>query len=211
MKIRTGFVSNSSSSSFVCCICGRKEVGYDGTYEIDVFTCENHEHGMCCECKDASFQDKCLSMQEKREWLIELKRFDILCEYGTDDEECNIDEIIKNNKEEEMIIELNKLNELTDEQICGIFNADFYENMCPVCMMIEYDQSDLKQYLKKKTGYTEEEAFAEVKKLNKRRRKLYTSEYIMYACLKNNLNMDDIKLEIRNQFPIYNNFLKYLK
>lgn len=29
MKIRSGFVSNSSSSSFVCCVCGESEGGYD--------------------------------------------------------------------------------------------------------------------------------------------------------------------------------------
>ena len=33
MKIRSGFVSNSSSSSFVCCICGRSEGGYDMSLE----------------------------------------------------------------------------------------------------------------------------------------------------------------------------------
>ena len=29
MKIRSGFVSNSSSSSFICCVCGKSEGGYD--------------------------------------------------------------------------------------------------------------------------------------------------------------------------------------
>ena len=29
MKIRNGFVSNSSSSSFVCAVCGREESGMD--------------------------------------------------------------------------------------------------------------------------------------------------------------------------------------
>lgn len=33
MKIRSGFVSNSSSSSFVCCICGESEGGYDMSLE----------------------------------------------------------------------------------------------------------------------------------------------------------------------------------
>ena len=47
MKIRTGFVSNSSSSSFLCDACGEADVGYDGQYEnIDVIHCEL-EHEFC--------------------------------------------------------------------------------------------------------------------------------------------------------------------
>ena len=49
MKVRNGFVSNSSSSSFVCVICGEAEGGYD--IELDdvyMYECENghdfHEH-----------------------------------------------------------------------------------------------------------------------------------------------------------------------
>jgi hypothetical protein len=33
MKIRSGFVSNSSSSSFICQVCGRKETGFDACIE----------------------------------------------------------------------------------------------------------------------------------------------------------------------------------
>ena len=47
MKIRKGFVSNSSSSSYICDICGRQEeVGYDPA-SIDMFECE--EYHMVCE------------------------------------------------------------------------------------------------------------------------------------------------------------------
>ena len=41
MKVRVGYVSNSSSSSFVCNVCGRLESGYDCSpsdfemYELD--------------------------------------------------------------------------------------------------------------------------------------------------------------------------------
>jgi len=42
MKIRTGFVSNSSSSSFVCEFCGREESGWDmTTSEAGMCECEN--------------------------------------------------------------------------------------------------------------------------------------------------------------------------
>ena len=49
MKIRNGFVSNSSSSSFVCDICGETYTGYDACPDdFECTTCEN-EHFICNE------------------------------------------------------------------------------------------------------------------------------------------------------------------
>jgi hypothetical protein len=45
MKIRQGFVSNSSSSSFTCCVCGEEESGWDLEYD----TCERG-HDLCGDC-----------------------------------------------------------------------------------------------------------------------------------------------------------------
>lgn len=47
MKIRTGFVSNSSSSSFICDFCGREDSGMDYCLEdAEMFECENG-HTFC--------------------------------------------------------------------------------------------------------------------------------------------------------------------
>jgi len=47
MKIRKGFVSNSSSTSFVCDVCAESVGGWDmGLEEADMFTCEN-SHTFC--------------------------------------------------------------------------------------------------------------------------------------------------------------------
>ena len=47
MKIRKGFVSNSSSSSFVCDICGTSEGGYDANArDVGMINCENG-HTFC--------------------------------------------------------------------------------------------------------------------------------------------------------------------
>jgi hypothetical protein len=47
MKIRNGFVSNSSSSSFICEICGHTEIGYDDSAsDLGFAVCVN-EHIFC--------------------------------------------------------------------------------------------------------------------------------------------------------------------
>lgn len=49
MKIRSGFVSNSSSSSFICDVCGRDEAGFDCSLsDFDMCSCEN-DHIFCIE------------------------------------------------------------------------------------------------------------------------------------------------------------------
>ncbi len=39
MKVRKGFVSNSSSSSYICDACNESEVSYEGLAEIEMFQC----------------------------------------------------------------------------------------------------------------------------------------------------------------------------
>jgi len=47
MKIRLGFVSNSSSSSFICNVCGEEYSEYEGCLEdAEMFECVN-EHTIC--------------------------------------------------------------------------------------------------------------------------------------------------------------------
>ena len=42
MKIRNGFVSNSSTSSFICNICGEVEAGMDlSLSDVEMECCEN--------------------------------------------------------------------------------------------------------------------------------------------------------------------------
>ena len=48
MKIRSGFVSNSSSSSFTCCICGDTDGGYDVSLK-DAKMLECEEGHIFCE------------------------------------------------------------------------------------------------------------------------------------------------------------------
>ena len=47
MKIRKGFVSNSSSSSFVCDVCGEQASGWDMSYDEAEMVCCKNGHEFC--------------------------------------------------------------------------------------------------------------------------------------------------------------------
>lgn len=49
MKVRSGFVSNSSSSSFVCSVCNNSYEGWDGMYDTAHYYCRNR-HEICGHC-----------------------------------------------------------------------------------------------------------------------------------------------------------------
>lgn len=50
MKVRKGFVSNSSSSSFICEVCENVESGYDASpSDVGMCECENG-HTLCQSC-----------------------------------------------------------------------------------------------------------------------------------------------------------------
>lgn len=153
MKQRSGFVSNSSSSSFVCCICDRSETGMDiSLTDIDMMCCVNG-HNVCS------------------------------------------DEMIEEVPSEENLEH----------------NYEIAEKYCPVCQFIESSNDDIAAYLLKETKIPRDEAFVEVKKVVRRRKKLYNSEYVMYACQKANIDGNSILPTIKEKFKTYSEFKKYIK
>ena len=195
MKFRKDFVTNSSSSSFVCEICGRTESGYDMiASDAEMYECVNG-HTFCMDealplDREDFFKyiDKLFKANEKYLDEKEMKR--LKHEY----EGCKHD---------------------TDEDLIDFANhsLDMYEVpecMCPICQFIEYSQDDMARYLRKKYEISREEVFEEVKKFNKRRKKLYDSEYVTYVCKKFNLNPVEINAGWKEEFGTYANFQKYL-
>jgi AraC-like DNA-binding protein len=85
------------------------------------------------------------------------------------------------------------------------------ECVCPICQFIEYSEYDLSAYLLKEYGVSRDEVFVEVKKLNKRRRKLYENEYITYVCKKFDLNPTEIVAAWKEKFGTYNKFREWLE
>lgn len=186
MKFRLDFVTNSSSSSFVCEICGRTESGFDMTpREAEMYECVNG-HTFCME--------EALHIN-KEELIHEIEKW------------------IDNSLTDE---ELNKLNECEDDADLMDFSYhefDMYEVpecICPICQFIEYSQEDMAKYLLKKYGISRDKVFEEVKKFNKRRKKLYDSEYVTYVCKEYDLNPVEIVAGWKEEFGTYANFDKYL-
>ena len=158
MKIRNGFVSNSSSTSFSCEICGRSESGWDAIpRDLGFVECPNG-HVIC---EDDMLDDT--EIGDRKE-----------------DEEGNYKEY--------------------DIEECG----------CPICNFVVLSNRDTARYLLKKFGHTREVVFESVKALNKRRKKLYDSEYVMYVCTKEGLNPQQILDEIKGQFKTYQEYQKSL-
>lgn len=195
MKFRKDFVTNSSSSSYVCEICGRTESGWDICLsECEMMECVNG-HVFCChEALEMPNKQELIKMILENEWNKERWNRDIR-DY-------------KDYSEEELMV---MDQDILFENFCS--ESGYYdvpECMCPICQFIEYSEYDLSAYLLKEYGISREEVFTEVKKLNKRRRKLYENEYITYVCQKFNLNPTAIVANWKEKFTSYREFKQWL-
>lgn len=145
MKIRNGFVSNSSSSSFTCDVCGTTESGMDaGLRDFDMSECiMGHTF---CNCHT----DRRLTASEMREGLIDGEKSKTYLK--PEDIQSNVDKLVA----------------MTDSEIEVEFdeNDDCYEVfpcMCPLCMMDDITENDALQYLLTKNGLTVKDVLGEVK------------------------------------------------
>ena len=196
MKIRFDFVTNSSSSSYVCEICGRSESGWDiGLGDCEMMECVNG-HVFCC--------DEALERPTKKEMI----KIILENEYNKDRWDSKLG-IYRDFTEEEL--QEMDANILFDEWVTEGSYYGVPECMCPICQFIEYSEYDLSKYLSKEYGVSREEVFAEVKQFNKRRKKLYENEYITYVCKKFNLNPTEIVAGWKEEFGTYSEFAKWLR
>lgn len=198
MKFRLDYVTNSSSSSYVCEICGRSECGMDiGLSDCEMYECING-HVFCC--------DESLEMPSK----VEMIKYILENEYNVKSTYS-----WRDGRRYSTTISEEELEDMDDDTLfCDYYNPEGHygvpESMCPICQFIEYSEYDLSAYLLKEYGVSRDEAFVEVKKFNKRRKKLYENEYITYVCKKFDLNPTEIVAGWKERFGTYNKFYHWL-
>ena len=151
MKVRNGFVSNSSSSSFICDVSGEVASGWDMCIEeADMYKCENghtflREYAVEFDYKEVYLQ--------KMENIIE---YHIKYEYDDIEDIKKVIDEIENNPDYDDYENLNGDFDLE-------MDYDYPSEGCPICQMKYIKIDDMLKYLLKKNNLTEEELKKEMK------------------------------------------------
>lgn len=168
MKYRKGFVTNSSSSSYICEICGEVEAGYDmGITEAGMVECENG-HTFCeSHLIKPTNKEKFMYLNKKSPKSKTLIRQN-LSESVLDN---LLKEVIPLEDDDERNLDIESLDDLTFDPYC--YPALF----CPICNLKELPNDYKLRYLLKKLSKTNKMVMDDI-----------TQEFDSYEDLINYLN-----------------------
>lgn len=162
MKIRTDFVTNSSSSSFVCEYCNNVEAGYDMSLEdANMVRCENG-HEMC-----EYHVDESMDFNANKEMLI--KQIKESLEYYSKRQNDDDSYVMRRMVEETSNLDF--VTNLTEEQYEEWENEEKFDDLleyndlkstvpaalCPLCNHKHVKQEEIVEYCVEKMGITKKE------------------------------------------------------
>ena len=146
MKIREGFVSNSSSSSFTCCISGRNISGYD--------MCMSEAEMVECEKGHMMYEDYMYDYLKK----IVKEGIKVVRSLFDEDTVKDFNDIINGRGQDE----------LTDDEIYDAImqvrnmRCEFPSGFCPVCQLENVIEEYILRYLLKRMGRTKSNLSEEI-------------------------------------------------
>ena len=192
MKKRYGFVSNSSSSIFVCDVTGDEQSGWDlGLSDLDWYECVGG-HIIGVDLKKSPYD---LSKEEVLNYVDFSDKY--MQEYKIDIEKMTDEEWEENGYD------------FISDYLEIRYNLP--EELCPICSMKVLGYQDYVQYLTKFSGISKDEVFKVVKEKKKRRRKLYDSEYIDFVTAKKpEFHRMTIESTLKEKFKSYDEFHSFL-
>ena len=127
MKVRNGFVSNSSTSSFVCDICGEKYEGWDASPsdpDFECSVCEN-EHIMCNSHLEGVEIESLMAKDEERHIP---SKYCPICNFQTYAEGEMVTYLEKTRKvsKDEVFVKVKAINKRRKK----LYNAEYITDVC---------------------------------------------------------------------------------
>ena len=165
MKIRNGFVSNSSSSSFICDICQEDYSGYDVDYsECEICECENG-HSMCWQHL-TNENRKILNEFDELDWMKLSPEVAAGILWSIGQYTIKQDHHIQS-KQQLMTMTIEQLDELRSK----LGELEYYEllhdlpaELCPICGFDDLILSDIAAFLMFTNDLTQTDIKAVLKK-----------------------------------------------
>lgn len=157
MKTRLGFVSNSSSSSFVCDLTGRVESGYDMPLtDAGMFECING-HTVS---DDLKLSPKFIIEEAITNFVDFYNKPTWRKTHVTDAEvaqKCSEAEV----DDWESFFEV--VQENWDDEYGGKYGTEMPKEFCPICMMQQLPKDQVLTYLLEKIGRSQEDVTKEIR------------------------------------------------